>query len=795
MPFNLPSTSCGEAARRRSFLPRFTVPAVCSILAGLSLAPSQVSAQGALGDGDGIVTMFSGLDRAPDGTPRPDRNGAVLRGLGLAAPGFPANGSLWEDQQLLFSLTARDIGQVFAVAFDGEQPANAYVAATSAFGLYRTQNGDDWAPGMWGPDGGPGTIWKLNGERGYRPEKFANVTYVDTPNQGSGIGDLAFDPWHNQLFVSDLESGLIHRYDLDGALLESFDHGVDGRSFFVDAETGEDARLDAVQHDPDSAPNFDDCPSAFDSTPECWNYADFRRRVWGLGVFDDPESGTVRLYYAVWGGAALGSEDWEAGSEDAVTTVWSVAVAEGGWFDPTDVRREVALPLLTEGSDGSVPVTDIAFTRNGTMILAERGRPDPDFESDEFPTLVRPDEARVLRLVQGGGGRWRVDGRYDAGFPSGGEAGVRANSGGALSLGHGFEEDGTPEPDRPDGTIWMSVTTLCSQDDRCVGRDTGERDESGPAAGLQGIPADLQEDLDLQDGEPSGPLASYLVRLRGAGQVVGDVGGIAIYRSELPTQIVSRPAREEPVEQVRPEAAEEPGAEEVVEETEALQPARLTSESRALHGRRQRMCPGNRLRRGTVGLQRGRRGLSGAGRRRREGRGTGGVGVGRESRRLGVRGVGRTGRLLSGQRRDRGGRSRNACARGPAGQRASPADPPELRRPDLARAIRPGAHSRRAGGARPARIQCWHTRRHPGSTDECGDRAGSGVPGCPTDGRDQRRADRGDVRRGGVSGGRRRRGQRRRLRGRQRRRAARAGSQCRGVSAGRQAQWPGAGTA
>ena len=37
-------------------------------------------------------------------------------------------------------------------------------------------------------------------------------------------------PPHSQLFVTDLESGLIHRLGLDGSDRGSFDHGTAGRA-------------------------------------------------------------------------------------------------------------------------------------------------------------------------------------------------------------------------------------------------------------------------------------------------------------------------------------------------------------------------------------------------------------------------------------------------------------------------------------------------------------------------------------------------------------------------------------
>ena len=61
--------------------------------------------------------------------------------------------------------------------------------------------------------------------------------------------------------------------------------------------------------DPATSANIEECASDFAATPECWNIADFRRRVWGLNVRKD-SAGEVRLFYSVWGSDAFGNPDW-----------------------------------------------------------------------------------------------------------------------------------------------------------------------------------------------------------------------------------------------------------------------------------------------------------------------------------------------------------------------------------------------------------------------------------------------------------------------------------------------------
>ena len=107
------------------------------------------------------------------------------------------------------------------------------MTATSAFVLHRNADNSDWMAGMWGPDAGPGTVWKLDAANGYKPEVFARIKLDGRANTGAGLGNIAFDRWNRQFYVSDHESGMIHRLRAsDGADLGHYDHGTDGRAAF-----------------------------------------------------------------------------------------------------------------------------------------------------------------------------------------------------------------------------------------------------------------------------------------------------------------------------------------------------------------------------------------------------------------------------------------------------------------------------------------------------------------------------------------------------------------------------------
>ncbi len=218
-----------------------------------SAGAQQSSATLGLNLGDAVVTGFSGT-LAPDvAQPRPPNKSAIdltfinpdgpsVRIIDIDRPGYVWDGRLFAAAKT-FNVLAKDVGQVFGVALDDQPQPNIYVAATSVFGLNIVSRGRDglperrkkggpgigWMRGQFGLDlqGGAGAIYKIDGRTG-AVTLFANVTLDGVPNPGPGLGNLAYDSTHKQLFVSDLYTGMIHRFDLDGKELSRYDHGVTG---------------------------------------------------------------------------------------------------------------------------------------------------------------------------------------------------------------------------------------------------------------------------------------------------------------------------------------------------------------------------------------------------------------------------------------------------------------------------------------------------------------------------------------------------------------------------------------
>ncbi|MDP3896281.1 MAG: peptidoglycan-binding domain-containing protein, partial [Mesorhizobium sp.] len=473
-------------------------------LGTLALAqPAQ--AQETLSVGEAYATRFSGTIAITlgDGSRLSliDETGVVGSAIDVRRPGFPADGRHWIDEPQHMAVTAGEIGQVFGIAFDDGSPANVYLTATSAFGLHRYQDASDWLPGQWG-EGGPGGLYVLRGAEGYAPSLLTTITLDGRENSGAGLGNVAFDPASKQLFVSDLESGMIHRLALDGTEIERFDHGATGRPSFTDASTGAAMSLAAVAFDPASAASIEDCTDSagvaaeFDLTPSCWNYADFRRRVWGLAVHTDAVTGATRLYYAISGADSLGHPDWESAGEDSMNSVWSIGLSEGA-FNPGDVRREVILPELGDETDAPRSVPDLAISPEGVMLVAERGSVR-NLGLDAADPFATPHGARVLRYLQSDTDIWVPDGRYDVGFndrKSIGAPHIRANAAGGVDFGYGYDAAGSLDTSKPAGSVWASGDALCSPDGACFDPKTGTRSDASEVHGLQGTPVEASDEL------------------------------------------------------------------------------------------------------------------------------------------------------------------------------------------------------------------------------------------------------------------------------------------------------------
>ncbi|MCG8406503.1 MAG: dockerin type I repeat-containing protein [Phycisphaerales bacterium] len=260
---------------------------------------------------------------------------------------FPVTANTW---------SAANLGQVFGLALDDQSPPNIYVSATTAYGLHPVSAS------------GPAAVFQINGSTGAISPFIvtgAGTTGTNTlANSGPGLGNICHDPVHNQFFVSNFENGEITRHGPGGIIL---------------------SRLDPFAPDGGSS-----------------GFAPLGERIWGVQVFQG------RLYFGVWlrDGARQGTP-WPVAAGPAPTmpnnSVWSIAL-DAGTGDFVGVPLlEVVVPYIPSPNQYSNPVSDIAFSATGAMILGERTM------NGDVGSLGTAHVSRVLHYT-GGSGSWAPSG-------------------------------------------------------------------------------------------------------------------------------------------------------------------------------------------------------------------------------------------------------------------------------------------------------------------------------------------------------------------------------------------------
>jgi uncharacterized repeat protein (TIGR01451 family) len=368
-----------------------------------------------------------------------------------------------------------------------------------------------WMKGQFGLDlqGDPGSIYRVDGATGV-VTLFAKVMLGGVPNPGPALGNLAYDAAHKQLFVSDLHTGMIHRFVIANGNEAGapYDHGVVGRRAVI---------LPPVPFDPASRRNI--ASNRFDAeNPDSWGFAPPERRVWGLAVHDG------RLFYSAMNGAA------GQGPE-----IWSVGITQDGGFgaDP-----QLELQLATQ--PGPYPVSDIAFTRSGAMIVAQRA---PIAASYGYSAFTKPGEPRVLRYARKDArdppspGLWKpVPDEYAIGW-----AGTYRNTDGGVALGYSYSSEGQLDGNSCDASLWSTGQNLRNDPAR-----RSQLEPGGPLLvnGLQGNP----EARVRSANEP--PATSYFVDYDGRfddAHESGHLGSVRILARPCGERIAGSPVVVPPV--------------------------------------------------------------------------------------------------------------------------------------------------------------------------------------------------------------------------------------------------------
>ena len=483
---------------------RRILTAATAMIAVIAASASDAGAQtrNIVQRGDAVVTGFAGTvaPAAPPADVHPlDRTFIDLKGLttqifDLSNLGGGPAGQL-ADAPVKFRATAGQVGHVFGIAFEGDGvsgPPNIFLAASSMYGLQivkpdgndvrRLVSGEPGArfmAGQFGPGrGGPGSIYHINGRTG-EIKLFANVAREGRANSGPGLGNLAYAPRSKQLFAADLETGMIHRFGMDGRERDVFDHGVDGRKR---------AGLEAIAYDPSGRVGIEN-PAFNAEDTTTWGLAPKERMTFGLAV----QSG--RLYYSV----AEGPQ------------VWSVGIDEEGDFGK-DARLEIDVKDTPAGN----VITAIQFDGAGMMYLAQRGEFTGAYD---YQLFAKPQASVVLRYQwDQAQRRWaEVPEEYAIGLPPE----HRATTGG-IALNYGYDRNGRINYGACRQTLWTTGEHLRE------GEDVKRVSTGGPRV-VHGLQGNYKSQV-RPANEP--PYESWFVDYDGKyedGEVNGHIGNVAIY--------------------------------------------------------------------------------------------------------------------------------------------------------------------------------------------------------------------------------------------------------------------------
>jgi hypothetical protein len=429
-------------------------PPAVEVHAGAAQPPVEQATAPAVASGDAFkagdiaATSFAGTKLVTESLPPGvdpitktflDPDGIVLRIYSSEKIAGPSAGQTLSPPAA-FEAKAQEIGHVFGLAFDNLPAKDSatpglFAAATSAFGLQLVgpdgsnglkrlsygAAGASFMAGQFGslPSAGPGTIYKIERSTG-DVRVFANVETDGAGNSGPGLGALAFDAASRTLYVSDLETGLIHAFSSDGSDIGQFDHGVTARPLGKKPAVPDDGKRADIK-----SPFFDA------SKPATWGFTQKERRIDALAVHDG------RLFYSV----AEGPE------------VWSIGVDASGKFG-SDPRLETSV-----SAEQPFPVTSIAFDQSGRMITTQRGTLENPTDYSHF---TAKGAAQTLRYAPEAPdepnrpNRWKPDPEE---YAVGNAEGFRSSDGG-LTLQYAYKADGSLDLGSCGGTIIVSGNSL-----------------------------------------------------------------------------------------------------------------------------------------------------------------------------------------------------------------------------------------------------------------------------------------------------------------------------------------------
>lgn len=254
-----------------------------------------------------------------------DVDDAFVLSLVDVRPPFPAPNTNWRAPMFHNEFapsapsevwTRANLGQVFGVCLDTASPPNIYVASTSIYPNISK---------VFTPDG-PGAVFKIDGASGdistFLTTGSGALGSATLPNTGPALGDICYDRFRDQFFVSNFEDGKIYRIK-GGVVVQTLD------------------------------------PFAADNGAA--GLAPLGERVWAVQVFNPRQ-----LYFSRW------SEDGASnGPFVPDNSIWVATLNGDGSFSGA-TAKVIDLPPES-GQFFAMPCSDITFSPdNKRMLIAQR---------------------------------------------------------------------------------------------------------------------------------------------------------------------------------------------------------------------------------------------------------------------------------------------------------------------------------------------------------------------------------------------------------------------------------------
>ena len=209
------------------------------------------------------------------------------------------------------------LGELFGIAIDSNK--NIYFTA-----------------GFWGTTyfqigvAGSGGVYKMDNQT-WEVSPF--ITTGNGPNQipnfAEGLGNIVYDKWNNQLFISNMNDGKIYRFRPNGVLLSVYDPFL-----------------------PDASSPFDFCG--------------YGEAVFGLGINMEEK---LYLYFSKI------VEDTDSVNLTENNSIWKIEIGDGGDFNGNEIFCfEINDYNQSNSSHETNPISDIVFTSEGDkMYITEKG--------------------------------------------------------------------------------------------------------------------------------------------------------------------------------------------------------------------------------------------------------------------------------------------------------------------------------------------------------------------------------------------------------------------------------------